>query len=458
MGRPGIGNQMLFRSGKAILAIALIVSAVSAGTSSFWRGEVMAQKQTSRPMARRTLWVSPSASSASVTSREGVVQLCERAQRAGFDAIILYVKELNGQVIYPSRIAPRLLEYKGVRFPSDFDPLKAFIEETHKRGMRLHAGLETFTEGNKVFPGVGVGYTTHKEWQTVAYDIDEDDKTIKRAPWGEFKQGIPLFVNAALPEVQNYELSIVKEVLEHYDVDAVVFDRARWQGINSDFSDYSRTQFAAFVKDPNLKWPQDVYKIKLSDKGAKEIVEGRYYKQWLEWRATVIHDYFARLHRLVRETKPRVSLEDYVGSWYPVYNELGVNWASAKHVVPYKWATPNYGKTGYAEFLDVLYVGLYYPHATEREAIAAGSPVWRSVEGAAKLALEITKGATTVQGVINYGDDNLSFDQLEAQTGADQQVLGGVSVFETSHVNRRNLWPFLTTFLHNTDQPRGTNE
>jgi uncharacterized lipoprotein YddW (UPF0748 family) len=449
---------MLIRQKRRAQAITLIALAVAACAMSFQPGRALAQKKSPQPAARRTLWVSPSASSAAVSSREGVVELCERAHRAGFDAIILYVKELNGQVIYPSRIAPRLLEYKGLRFPADFDPLQAFIEETHKRGMRLHAGLETFTEGNKVFPGAGVGYTTHKEWQTVAYDVDESDKTIKRAPWGEFKQGIPLFVNAALPEVQNYELSIVKEVLERYDVDAVVFDRARWQGINSDFSDYSRAQFAAFVKDPSLKWPEDVYRIKLSDKGAKEIVEGRYYKQWLEWRATVIHDYFARLHKLVRETKPRVSLEDYVGSWYPVYNELGVNWASGKHVVPYKWATPNYGKTGYAESLDVLYVGLYYPHATEREAVAAGSPAWRSVEGAAKLALEITKGATTVQGVINYGDDNLSSEQLEAQTGADQQVLGGISVFETSHVNRRNFWPFLTTFLHNTSKQRGTGE
>jgi uncharacterized lipoprotein YddW (UPF0748 family) len=449
---------MFIRLRKVRLAPAVIVLTVVAGASTFWRSEAVAQKQTSRPVARRTLWVSPTASSSAVTSREGVAELCERAHRAGFDAIILYVKELNGQVIYPSRIAPRLVEYKGVRFPSDFDPLKAFIEEAHKRGMRLHAGLETFTEGNKVFPGVGVGYTTHKEWQTVAYDVDDSDKKIKRALWGEFKQGIPLFVNAALPEVQNYELSIVKEVLDHYDVDAVVFDRARWQGINADFSDFSRGQFARFVNDPNLKWPHDVYEIKLNDKGGKEIVEGRYYSQWLEWRARVIHDYFARLHKLVRETKPRVSLEDYVGSWYPVYNELGVNWASEKHVVPYKWATPDYGKTGYAEFLDVLYVGLYYPHATEREAIAAGSPAWRSVEGAAKLALEVTKGATTVQGVINYGDDNLSAEAIESQTSAAQQVLGGVSIFETSHVNRRNLWPFLTKFLNTADQQGGTNE
>ncbi len=420
---------------KAVIAAAFLI--IPASTSPAQR----------RPPAWHTLWVSPTASAQVVMNRKGVAALVEQAKRAGFDAIILYIKELNGHVIYPSRIAPRLTEYKGTRFPEDFDPLKAFIEETHKRGLRLHAGFETFTEGNKNFPGVGPGYTTHKEWQTVAYDVDEADKQVKRAPWGQFKQGIPLFVNAALPAVQNYELSIVKEVLRRYDVDAAVFDRARWQGLNTDFSDYSHALFAKYVNDRRLRWPEDVYEIRLRD-GKKEIIEGKYFRQWLEWRAHIIHDYFACLNRLVRRTRPRVSLEDYVGSWYPTYYEQGVNWASSKHRVPYQWATPDYCKTGYAEFVDVLYVGLYYPYVTEAEAVTAGGPGWRSVEGAAKLAREVTMGAATVRGVVNYGDDNLSVSRLERATEMAAKELGGVSIFEASHVRRRNMWPFLVTFLN----------
>lgn len=397
--------------------------------------------------ARRTFWVSPPATPAVLQNREAITALVEQVKRAGFDAIILYVKELNGHVIYPSRIAPRLTEYKGVRYPTDFDPLQIFIEEAHKRNLRLHAGFETFTEGNKAFPGVGVGYTTHKDWQTVAYDVDAADRKIKRAAWGDFKQGIPLFVNAALPAVQDYELSIVKEVLDRYTVDAVVLDRARWQGINADFSDYSRARFAGYVNDPQLRWPEDVYEIKLGEGGKKRIVEGKHYRKWLEWRAGVIHDYFVRLHDLVRRTRPRVALEDYVGSWYPEYNEVGVNWASNRHKVPYSWATPDYHKTGYAQLLDVLYVGLYYPRVTEAEAVAKGSSAWRSIEGAAKLAREVTMGDTTVYGVINYGDDALPDAELERATRVAAKELGGVSIFEASHVARRHKWDFLTNFL-----------
>ncbi|MCA1639066.1 MAG: hypothetical protein LC768_12165, partial [Acidobacteria bacterium] len=140
-------------------------------------------------------------------------------------------------------------------------------------------------------------------------------------------------------------------------------------------------------------------------------------------------------------------LESYVGSWYPIYNDVGVNWASEKYKVPYKWATPDYNKTGYAELVDVLYVGLYYPNNTEAEATKAGANSWRSVEGAAKLAREVTRGANVVHGVINYGDDNLSTEKLGRGTRIIAEETSGVSIFEASHVKRRNVWSLLETIL-----------
>lgn len=402
------------------------------------------------PAPRNTIWVSSTASADVIASRESIAAFSERAEKAGFDTVILYAKELNGQVIYPSRIAPRLVEHKGVKYDTDFDPLKTFVEECHRRGMRLHAAFDIFTEGNKLIPGVGVGFDKHKDWQSVAYDVDEADKKIKRAPVGEFKQGIPLWINAALPEAQNYELSIIREVLQNYKVDGIVMDRARWNGINCDFSDYSRGLFQNYAGAKNLKFPEDIYEIKLDAGGKKQIVEGKYYKQWLEWRAEVIKGFFGRLNKMVKAVKPNVSLESYVGSWYPLYDEVGVNWGSEKHRVPYKWATPDYGKTGYAELLDVLYVGLYYSNNTEAEAAKAGASSWQSVEGAAKLAKEATGGAVVIEGVINYGDDNLSTEKLETGTKIIVEQTSGVSIFEASHVKRRNLWMTIEDVLRSS--------
>lgn len=426
------------RRAKVFLAVVFVIYLSGVGVS--------AQKIPSVP--RNTIWVSSTASADVIASRESITEFTDKAKKAGFDMVILYTKELNGHVVYPSKIAPRLTEHRGVKYDVNFDPLKTFVEECHRRGMRLHAAFDIFTEGNKLIPGVGVGFDKYKDWQTIVYDVDERDKRIKIAPISEFKQGIPLWVSPALPVVQDYELSIIKEVLENYAVDGVVMDRARWNGINSDFSDYSRDLFIKYVQDKNLKFPADVYEIKLGADNKKQIVEGKYFKNWLEWRASVIKNFFIRLNKMVKKTKPKVSLESYVGSWYPVYgNDVGVNWASEKHKVPYNWATPNYGKTGYAELVDVLYIGLYYPNNTEAEAAKAGANSWRSVEGAAKLAKEVTKGATIVHGVINYGDDALSPEKLATGTQIIKEQTSGVSIFEASHVRRRNMWTSLENVL-----------
>ncbi|MDQ3712508.1 MAG: family 10 glycosylhydrolase [Acidobacteriota bacterium] len=411
----------------------------------FYSVSVFAQKLPVVP--RNTIWVSSTASADVLENEKNIAAFIDKAKQTGFDTVILYTKELNGHVIYPSKIAPRLTEHKGVKYNTDFDALRTFIEECHKRGMRLHAAFDIFTEGNKLIPGIGIGFDKRKDWQSVAYDVDEADKTIKIAPIGEFKQGIPLWMNAALPAVQDYELSIIREVLDNYAIDGVVMDRARWNGINCDFSHYSRERFADYIKNKNLKFPEDVYEIKLDANGKKQIVEGKFYKQWLEWRASVIKGFFVRLNKMVRSAKPKVSLESYVGSWYPIYNDVGVNWASKKHKVPYAWATPDYNKTGYTELVDVLYVGLYYRQNTESEAAKSGANAWRSVEGAAKLAKEVTRGATVVHGVINYGDDNLSPEKLEIGTQIIAEQISGVSIFETSHVRRRNMWSSLEKLL-----------
>jgi hypothetical protein len=239
----------------------------------------------------------------------------------------------------------------------------------------------------------------------------------------------------------------VDEVLKRYNVDAVVFDRARWQGLNSDFSDFSRDLFKKYVKDDRLKWPEDIYEVKLDGGGKKKIVEGKYYRQWLEWRANVIHEYFKRLSELVRSAKPDIGFEVYVGSWYPTYHELGVNWGSTKFRVPYEWATPTYGKTGYADMLDTVYVGLYYPSVTESEADRSGAARWKSVEGAARLAREVTAGVVEIRGVINYGDDQLSSEALEQATDIAVKETGGASIFELGHVSRRARWESLEKML-----------
>ena len=75
----------------------------------------------------------------------------------------------------------------------------------------------------------------------------------------------------------------------------------------------------------------------------------------------------------------------YVGSWFTEYYGVGVNWGSEKFQVRTGWATPTYNEAGYAEFLDWLSTGCYYPIPTRDEARAMKREEGGTVEAAAAI-------------------------------------------------------------------------
>jgi hypothetical protein len=85
------------------------------------------------------------------------------------------------------------------------------------------------------------------------------DTTPEFVPIGQRPdQQYPLMMNPLLPDVQDYERSIAKELLTNYDVDGIVYDdRLRYGGMNADFSDYSQQEFEKYLKR-RVSWPEDV--------------------------------------------------------------------------------------------------------------------------------------------------------------------------------------------------------
>jgi hypothetical protein len=58
----------------------------------------------------------------------------------------------------------------------------------------------------------------------------------------------------------------------------------------------------------------------------------------------------------------------YVGAWFSEYYRSGVNWTSPKYNLSkeektYRWATPEYQATGFADLVDFMLLGTYCPAA-----------------------------------------------------------------------------------------------
>lgn len=260
------------------------------------------------------------------------------------------------------------------------------------------------------------------------------------------------FVNPIREDVINYELSIIEEIIKNYNVDGIVLDRARYSNEFADFSELSREKFEAYIDQQVENWPEDIFKIKLTDSG-QEIERGPLYKKWIEFRAKNIQSFFKKAEKLVHDYNPTLFFSTYVGAWYPLYYNEGVNWASRKYIPDYDWASNDYHKTGYAEYLDFLMTGNYFHEVTRKEAIEAGNPDWFSVEGSADIAMEVVKEATFVYGSLYLQQYKGDPEQFRRALRMATSKTHGIMLFDLVYIEEYNWWSILEEEFSKKSKP-----
>jgi hypothetical protein len=129
---------------------------------------MMASSSRAAGLSAQILWIDATANAETLNSDARVQAVVDRCKAAHINGIVVDVKPLSGEVLYDSRYAPRMKEWKGVYYPLEFDVLKAFIERGKAAGIPVYASVNTFSEGHKSFK-VGPAYQ-HKDWQTISYE------------------------------------------------------------------------------------------------------------------------------------------------------------------------------------------------------------------------------------------------------------------------------------------------
>jgi hypothetical protein len=336
-----------------------------------------------------------------------------------------------------------------------------FLQYGKELGMRVFGSLNIFAGGHNFFDR-GVIYGDKADWQSICYEKG------KLVPISSIKTNYNGMMNPSIPEMQDYQIAILKEFIQKYpEMDGLIFDRVRYDGITADFSELSRRQFEEYAGVSVENFPEDI--LSWYDENGKlreNWVPGKHGKKWVEWRAKVIHDFVERTHRELKEINPDLIIGDYTGAWYPTYWQLGVNWASKDYdpsqVPQYQaWATEDYHKTGYAELLDVYMTGLYYSMITKDDVDKATGVVGQrseagmdnsltycySVEGGAEIAKEITKGVVPVIGSIYVEQYLGDFTPFAPAVTQALKSTDGVMIFDIVHLNKHKLWDELESAM-----------
>ena len=309
----------------------------------------------------------------------------------GFTHAVVDVRPITGEVLFDTEFAPKMREWQGYE-RKDFDYLGHFIKKAHELGIEVHASLNVFVAGHNYFDR-GLVYSTHPEWASVVY-TPEGMTSITNE-----KKKYSAMVNPINEDFRTHILNVLKDLVKRYpDLDGLMLDRVRYDGISADFSDISRQQFEAYVGQKVEKFPEDIF----------------------EWK------------------------KDSNGKYYPERGKYDPS-------KDFDWATPEYKNYGYAELIDLYATGNYYTDITIEESLKNKKTVWNetdsqgqsgtwySVEGSCQKLRHIMKDNQFMGGIlVDQFYDNPA--KLSATIEMNLKASDGLMVFDIVHIINKGLW------------------
>ena len=181
--------------------------------------------------------------------------MCERLAMGEFELINVCVKVKDGFLSYATKV--------GIVNPTfaDWDPLEVFCEEAGKHGIKVYPCFCVFHEGD--------------EGSKLLQQHGELRKILNGRPDGSA-------ACAMRDEVQDYEFSLYREVMEQYDIAGVHLDYIR-TGAGMCECNYCKD----WVKKATGRDSADIA-INHADEG---------FLKWCEWRTQNIAKFVERVHR-----------------------------------------------------------------------------------------------------------------------------------------------------------------
>jgi len=247
----------------------------------------------SQAEAVRGVWLT-NVDSDVLTSKEKIVHAVKFLDEIGFNTIFVVVWN-KGMTQYKSKI---MKEFTGLELDTllkDFDPLPVLIEEAHKRNMKVIAWFEFgFSSSYKQNGGKILELKPH--WKAI--DVNGNLVSKNGFEW----------MNGFHPEVQDFIISLIKEVITNYKVDGIQGDdRLPAMPVESGYDDYTINLYRS---EHNGKNPPEDFRD----------------SQSVNWRAGKLNQFMKRIYKEVKSINPGLivsmapsiypwSKEEYLQDW-----------------------------------------------------------------------------------------------------------------------------------------------
>lgn len=244
--------------------------------------------------SQKGIWLTDVASEA-LDSKEGIQEVVKQCKAYGIDQIYVVVWN-RGHTLYPSEVMEATFGKKIAPRFANRDILNELITEAHKEGLKVHAWFEFGFSSSYQENDGGHILRTKPHWKA----LDHQGNLV-------FKNGFQ-WMNAFDPEVQDFLLSLIKEVVITYDIDGIQGDDRL--PANPSTAGYDALTVSAYKKEHNGKLPPEDYKD----------------PDWIQWRAEKLNLFAKAIHDTVKKIKPEVAVtmapsifpwskEEYLQDW-----------------------------------------------------------------------------------------------------------------------------------------------
>lgn len=234
------------------------------------------------------VWIRPT-----YFNKNDIEDVLDKLENAGVNNIFIETY-YHGKTIFPSKTMEKYGFIKQYEDYAGFDPLKIWINEAHKRNIKVHIWFQTFYVGNKP-PETHPEYilAQRPEWanyqkrnaysQTISYSVSEHNG---------------YFIDPANPEVQAFLYELLCEIVHRYQPDGINLDYIRYpQALSSAYTncDMSNWGYTAYARNEfRAIYGTDPMDIKPND---------TLWNYWRHYRCGKITDFVRKVSGLCRANK-----------------------------------------------------------------------------------------------------------------------------------------------------------
>ena len=376
----------------------------------------------------KEIWIDASANLQRFLVKENVGKYLDTIAATGFTKIVLDVRTGSGYPMYPSKVIPQVTRLDGQEVHRDWNYLQYFLDEAHKRNLKVTASIPVFA-GGRQHNKEGLVYDNPKKWAgktSVEYIPGKGLIDVRDNPSQSH-----VFINPIDKDWQKMVLDLLREIA-NYPVDGIALDYCRYANFgNADFSETTRKAFENYLGKKIEHFPDDIFTY---DKNGKRI-PGIYYKDWWAFRAKNIHDFIQSARDVIKGVNSKIALEYWAASWYGSLYATGQNWASKNYdtsgVYP-DYANEDYSKYGFAGLLDIFQSGAYLE-------IIWGPNEPESIEAQLANSKRVVQNDCKLYGSIYAANQKTNKDISDA-VYLSLRDTDGLSVFDIVQVIQYNLW------------------